>query len=120
MPDPGRVIRPQRRASQRASPPERIVAAPRQAGTESPCCSYGIGQEQVRRRQPARRFRTANCWLAWAWTVSMPVTAEPDAASAATVWLPPPVSPLTCDRVQFVPSAEDHTAAPEVPSAELN
>ena len=41
----------------------------------------------------------------------MAVTAVPDAASAVMAWLPPPVSPLTGDRVQFAPSAEVHTAA---------
>ena len=65
--------------------------------------------------QPDGRRSTTNCWLAWVWTESMAVTAAPAAASAVMAWLPPPVRPLTRDRVQFVPSAEVHTAAAMAP-----
>ena len=80
--------------------------------------SYGTDRERrLRRRQPPGSRRTTNCWPACVWTESIPVTAEPDEASALRSWLPPPVRPLTADRVQFAPLAEVQTAASRVPLA---
>ena len=61
-----------------------------------------------------------NCWAAWVCAESMPVTAEPDRASAVMAWLPPPVRPRTADRVQVDPSAEVQTAASRAPPAAPN
>src|SRR6185437_352265 len=120
IPEPGRVIRPERRASQQNPPPERSSCRPGRSA-QSPACYFPtVSAGCVPYRQPEGRLRTTNCWLAWVWTESMPVTAEPDAASAVMAWLPPSVRPLTDDRVQLVPLAEVQTAAAVVPPDEPN
>src|SRR4029077_19455135 len=73
VPDPCRVIGPKRRARQRGSPLGNQGGV--QAGQQPtvrllfPTVSAWSGGGQ-----PAGRRRTTNCWLAWVWTLSMPVT----------------------------------------------
>ena len=46
------------------------------------------------------------CWACSVAVEPMPVTAEPDATSAATTCAPPPLSPLTWSSAQLDPVAE--------------